>query len=105
MGAREPEGGGSPKRGAAEGAVNHRTRGTLRFAEQGLEVERFGRGSRFTPVSGRAVTARGHALAMSQGRLRVGRNPWTVRTLDVAAGCNRPAKPERGASRREAEKA
>jgi len=32
-------------------------------------------------VSRRAETARGHGLARSQPRLRIGRNPWTERTL------------------------
>jgi hypothetical protein len=27
-------------------------------------------------------------------QLRIGRNPWTEKTLDAAVGCNKPTTPE-----------
>jgi hypothetical protein len=52
----------------------------------------FVRGSRF--AGERADTNGTGALPNDElGRLRIGRNPWTE-TLDVAAGCNKPAQPE-----------
>jgi len=41
-----PEKGENPRRGAAAEEVNHRVRGTHRFAEQGLEVDGRADGSR-----------------------------------------------------------
>jgi len=46
VGASGPGRGGNPRRGAAADQVNHRVRGTHRFAEEGLEVERRAGGSR-----------------------------------------------------------
>jgi hypothetical protein len=73
---RDPEGGRNAEEGSdRERGPTPRAGGTLRFADQGPEVGPVDRGSRFTSVSGRSVTARGHGPATSRVRLRIGRSP------------------------------
>jgi len=99
---REPEG-GKPKRGAAAGKANHRPCGTRRSTEQGLEVEAHAGGSR---LAGERAGDNGEGARPGDesGQAVDRENPLNGETLYVAAGCNKPAKPSGGASRREVEK-
>jgi hypothetical protein len=93
VGEQEPGGGGKPKRGATDGKAKHQPDGTHRSTEQGLEVEAHAGGSRL--AGERAGDNDTGARPDDESGTAVGREkPLNGGTLDVAAGCNRPAKPK-----------